>query len=278
MNYPTREGKLRRQRTREAIELAMQGRWDEAIVANRSVIEVFPNDINAYNRLGKALAELGRYDEAMEAYSRALEIDRNNSIARKNLRRLSLLKEADPTPGGGNHRASPELFIEESGKAAVATLDRLASEDVIAKTSAGDQVYLRPRGQGLIVENTAGEYLGQVEPKIGVRLAKLIDGGNGYTAAIARSADNEVKVIIKEVYQHPSQAGLPSFPAQDYSGFRAYIRDSILKYELDEEDGLDDRSYHLEEIEPLHEDDAALADATDQHEEDIDPKGEGFDD
>lgn len=278
MNFPAREAKLRRRRTKEAIDLAMQGRWDEAIIANKSVIEVFPNDINAYNRLGKALAEVGRYDEAMEAYSRALEIDRNNGIARKNLRRLSLLKEARPAPGGGNHRASPELFIEESGKAAVATLHKLASEDVLAKTSAGDQVYLRPRGQGLIVENTVGEYLGQVEPRIGVRLAKLIDGGNGYTAAIARSADNDVKVIIKEVYQHPSQAGLPSFPAQDYSGFRAYIRDSILKYELDDEEGFDDRSYHLEEVEPLHEDDTALGGAGDAHDEDVDHKGEAFED
>ncbi|MDY6917676.1 MAG: tetratricopeptide repeat protein [Chloroflexota bacterium] len=273
INYSTREAKLRRQRTKEAIELAMQGRWEEAVIANKSVIEVFPNDINAYNRLGKAMTELGRYDEAMEAYGRALEINRNNSIAKKNLRRLSLLREAHPTPGTGNHRASPELFIEESGKAGVAILDRLASGDVLAKISAGDQVYLRLRGQGLVVENTAGEYLGQVEPKIGVRLAKLIEGGNGYTAAIARSADDEVKVIIKEVYQHPSQAGQPSFPAQSYSGFRAYIRDTILKYELDEDDGADDRAYHLEEVEPLHETDTPATDALDEHDDDHEADG-----
>ncbi len=263
MNYQTTEAKLRRQRTREAIELAMQGRWEEAVVANQAVVEIFPNDVNAYNRLGKALTELGQYDEAMEAYNKALEVDRNNSIARKNLRRLSLLREAQPVPGAGNHRASPQLFLEESGKAAVATLERLASEEVTAKIAAGDQVYLRAKGQGLIVENTAGEYVGQIEPRIGVRLAKLIEGGNGYTAAIARSAGDEVKVIIKEVFQHPSQAGLPSFPAQDYSGFRAYIKDSILKYELDEEETSDDQSFHLEwseEPEAPQEDLTSLAD------------------
>lgn len=257
MNFQTTEAKLRRQRTREAIELAMEGRWEEAVVANRAVVEIFPNDVNAYNRLGKALTELGQYDEAMEAYNKALEVDRNNSIARKNLRRLSLLREAQPAPGASNYRASPELFVEESGKAAVATLEKLAPEDVIAKIAAGDRVYLRAKGQGLIVENTIGEYLGQVEPRLGVRLAKLIEGGNGYTAAIARSAGHEVKVLIKEVFQHPSQAGLPSFPAREYSGFRAYIKDSILKYELDEDDGLDDQSFHLEwseEPEALHDD------------------------
>lgn len=246
INYPESEAKLRRQRTREAIDLAMKGRWEEAVAANRSVIDVFPNDINAHNRLGKALTELGRYDEAMEAYGRALEIDRNNSIAQKNLRRLSLLRDADPTPAGGTRRALPELFVEESGKAGVAALDKLASGDVLARAAAGDQVYLRPRGQGLVVENTAGEYLGQVDPKIGVRLSKLIEGGNGYTAAIARAADDDVKVIIKEVYQHPSQVGVPSFPAQQMSGFKAYIKDSILKYELEDEEAIDDRHFHLE--------------------------------
>ena len=263
MNYQTSESKLRRQRTREAIELAMQGRWEEAIIANRAVVEIFPHDINAYNRLGKALTETGQYDEAVEAYNRALAIDRNNSIARKNLRRLSLLREAQPVPAGGGHRALPELFIEESGKAAVARLDRLAAEEVIAKIAAGDRVYLRPRGPGVIVENTAGEYLGQVEPRIGARLAKLMEGGNDYAAAIARSTGHEVKAIIKEVFQHPSQVGLPSFPAQGCSGFRSYIKDSILKYELDDEDGLDDRSFHLEwseEPEALHEDIGTLSD------------------
>jgi len=274
MSYQTSEAKLRRQRTREAIELAMQGRWEEAVAANNSVIGIFPNDINAYNRLGKALTELGRYDDAMEAYSQALEIEHNNSIARKNLRRLSRLKQVQPAPGGGNHTASPEIFIEESGKAAVTRLDKLASVDVLAKIAAGDQVYLRPKGQGLVVENKMGEYVGQLQPKIGVRLAKLIEGGNGYTAAIARSADTEVKVIIKEIFQHPSQAGLTSFPAQDYSGFRADIKDSILKYELEDEEGVDSGSYHLEwseEAEALAEGSTTLADVVGENAEDKDP-------
>ena len=274
MSYQTSEAKLRRRRTREAIELAMQGRWEEAVAANNSVIEIFPNDINAYNRLGKALTKLGRYDDAMEAYSQALEIEHNNSIARKNLRRLSLLKQAPPAPGGGNHPASPEIFIEESGKAAVTRLEKLASVDVLAKIAAGDQVYLRPKGQGLVVENKMGEYVGQLQPKIGVRLAKLIEGGNGYTAAIARSADTEVKVIIKEVFQHPSQAGLTSFPAQDYSGFRADIKDSILKYELDDEEGVDSGSYHLEwseEAEASAEVSTTSTNVVDENDEDKDP-------
>ena len=92
------EAKLKRERTQEAISFAMQGRWDEAIAANKSIIEVFPNDINAFNRLGKALTEKGQYEEAIDAYNRAIAIDPKNSISRKNLRRLSLLKEKRLVP------------------------------------------------------------------------------------------------------------------------------------------------------------------------------------
>ena len=263
MHYQTGEARLRRQRTNEAISLAMQGRWEEAVTANRSIIEVFPKDINAYNRLGKALAELGEYAQAREAYRQALEIDPKNSIARRNLRRLSLVKEAQLAPEGDPHRVIPQLFIEETGKAGVAILEQLASREVLAKLAAGDPVYLRPKGQGLIVENGLGEYLGQVEPRIGARLAKLIDRGNHYTAAIASSTDSDAKVIITEVFQHPSQVGRPSFPAKGYNGFRSYVKGSILKYELDEDDSSDDRDYHLEwgeELEPLPEDISSLPD------------------
>jgi len=53
----------------------MQGRWKEAIAANKSLIESFPNDVDAYNRLGRAYMELGEYSRAREAYGRTLELD-----------------------------------------------------------------------------------------------------------------------------------------------------------------------------------------------------------
>jgi len=262
VHYQVGEAGLRRRLTKEAIALAMQGRWEEAVAANRSIVEVFPQDINAHNRLGKALTELGRYAEAKEAYMRALEIDPKNSIARKNLRRLSLLKDVNQVPAGRPHRVSPQLFIEETGKAGVANLEQLAPREVLAKMSAGDPVFLRPKGRGLIAESKLGEYLGQVEARIGARLAKLIRGGNRYAAAITSSTDGEVKIIITEIFQHPSQAGRPSFPARGYDGFRSYVKDSVLKYELDEEEGLEDLDYHLEwedELEPLREGISLLA-------------------
>ena len=245
-HYQAGEARIRRRRTQEAISLAMQGRWDEAIDANRSIIEIFPSDINAYNRLGKALTELGKYSDARDAYTQALKIDSRNSIAMKNLQRLSLLKDARQAPGEGHTRVIPQIFIEETGKAGVAVLEQLAPGEVLAKLAPGDSVELVTKGQGLLVNNDQGEYVGHIEPKIGVRLAKLIEGGNRYTANIASSTDGEVKIIITEVYQHPSQAGRLSFTAKGDDGFRSYVKGSILKYELGEEEVVDDSGEPVE--------------------------------
>lgn len=236
------KAKLKRHRTNEAIALAMQSRWEEAVAVNRSIIEVFPDDADAYNRLGKALTQLGNYAEAKEAYGYALQIEPNNGIARKNFQRLSHLNEADPQPKGRTG-VSSHLFIEETGKADVADLYQLASTEVLAKMTAGDPANLRADGQRLVVESVDGEYIGEVEPKLGLRLVKLIEGGNKYAAAIASISEYSGRVMIREVFQHPTQAGRPSFPVRAPDEFRSYVKDSMLKYELeDEEEALDEDS------------------------------------
>ena len=117
-------------------------------------------------------------------------------------------------------------------------LFNVAPRDVLAKMAAGDPVQLRVEGQNLKVDTSESVYLGEVEPKLGLRLTKLMAGGNNYLAAIASVTEDKVKVMIKEVFQHPSQAGRPSFPARAVDDFRPYLKNSMLKYERedDEED------------------------------------------
>jgi len=229
------QARLRRQSSKQAIALAMQGRWREAVAANESLIESFPNDVDAYNRLGRACMELGEYPRAREAYSRALELSPYNAIAKKNLRRLSHLVEAFVSPEGDSRKVEPQLFIEEMGKAGVVSLHHLAPREVLAKMVGGDRVYLKVDGPDLIVENARGEYLGRVEDRHGRRLIKLMKGGNEYTAAIISSAEDMVTVIIREVYQDPSQLGQFSFPPKRFVGLRPYAGDRIIRRELEYE-------------------------------------------
>ena len=221
--------RLRRLHTKQAITLAMQGQWREAIAINKDIVEGFPNDIEAYNRLGRAYMELGEYSLAKEAYSRALKLDQHNAIAKKNLRRLSLLGGRPITAVGDSNTAKPQHFIEETGKAGVVSLYRLPPGAILAAMVAGDKVNLRISNSGLIVENNVGQYLGEVEPKHGLRLVRLMRGGNEYSAAIVSATEDKITVIIREVYQHPNQDGQVSFPVRNLGGLQPYVGDRMVR-------------------------------------------------
>jgi tetratricopeptide (TPR) repeat protein len=234
--------RLRRQRSKQAIALAMQGRWREAVAANEDILASFPGDVDAYNRLGRAHIELGEYAPAKQAYERAIELDPYNIIAQKNLQRLSYLGEGSVTEAASD-RVEPQQFLEETGKTGVVALNRLAPSRVLAKVGAGDRAYLKVDGRGLRVENGRGEYLGQVEPKHGQRLIKLMAAGNRYSAAIVSASEERVMVIIREIFQDPSQAGQLSFPPKGgMEGLRPYLSDKMLRRELEQIETMADDS------------------------------------
>ena len=256
------KARLRQRLSKEAIDLALQGRWEEAEAVNRDIIEKFPTDVEAYNRLGRALAESGDFDRAKEAYFKALELAPDNAIAKKNLARLTSLSESMATLSSDPQKASTrraqarrvtlDLFITEMGKAGVVNLHNMAPGEVLAKMGFGDQVYLEARGQHLIVVSQSGEYLGEVEPRQGLRLIKLMRGGNRYDVAILNVEEDKVQVIIKEVYQHPSQVGRPSFLVKATEHLRTRIKESLLRRGIitDENEASPELGY-LEEEEEL---------------------------
>ena len=265
MSYQEEEqARLKRQRSKQAIALAMQGRWREAAAANKRIIASFPNDVDAYNRLGRAYMELGEYSQTRKAYGRAIELDPYNAIAKKNLRRLSQLGEPVAGLEADSRTAEPHHFIEEVGKAGVVNLHRPAPPEILARMVAGDRVYLKMDGASLMVENGRGEYLGEVEPKHAQRLIKLMVGGNRYTAAIISTTEDAVTVIIREVYQDPSQAGQLSFPPKGFEVPRTSVADRIIKRELEYEEAavekpgytiIDEEGVEVPLEEPLESDD-----------------------
>jgi len=237
--------RLRRRGSRQAIALAMQGRWKEAVAANKSLIESFPNDVDAYNRLGRAYMELGEYSRAREAYSRAVELDPYNIIAKKNLNRLSHLGEGMVGVGDTFNRVEPQQFIEETGKAGVVNLYRLAPRERLARMVAGDRVYLKAEGPNLVVQDGGGGYLGQVEPRHAQRLIRLVNGGNKYTATVISAMEEMMTIIIREVYQDPSQVGRLSFPSKGLGRVRPYIGDRKFRRELEDEEGEGEAGYTI---------------------------------
>ena len=248
--------RLKQQRSKEAIGLAMEARWQEAVDVNKEIIESFHDDVDAFNRLGRAYMELGQYQQAREAYGRTVELDPYNAIANRNLRRLNDLK--DPVSSEvETDKVEPQQFIEEIGKAGVVVLFDLAPKEQRARMVAGDRVNLKVEGSGLVVESSRGEYLGRVEPRHAQRLARLILGGNRYSAAVVRSTVDMMTVIIREVYQDPSQVGKLSFTPKGMDEVRPYVSDKIFKLDSESEEESEEESGYTiiggDEIEVLPE-------------------------
>ena len=238
---------MKRLRTEQAVQFAAQSRWEDAIAANRAILAAFPEDAEAYNRLGKSLGETGKIKEAREAYQKALEIEPTNSIARKNLERLATAKgKAEPDQA---HQVDASLFIEEMGKTGVTTLQRVNTR-TLSTLSAGDEVALKPAGSRMSIETMAGDYISDIEPKLAMRLSRLIDGGNKYAAAVAGIGDQTVRVIIKETFQHPTQVGRLSFPAgKAGDAIRPYTKESMVRSDMDDDDDVVDDTEDWDETE-----------------------------
>ncbi len=240
--------RLRRVLPEKAIALAMQNRWSEAADINRKLIELYPNDADAYNRLGKALLEMGRYRDALSTYQKAVELDPNNIIAKKNVDRLVHLADKEPaairpiretrSANGESERINPNIFIEETGKTGLTTLLHLGEPAVLLKLTAGDRAELKVNGKMLEVYDEEGQFVGSVEPKLAKRLIELLEGGNRYAAAVTTASEKSITLIIRETYQHPSQRGKFSFPpkALPAGTYRPYMREGALRYGMDEDE------------------------------------------
>jgi hypothetical protein len=121
---------------------------------------------------------------------------------------------------------------------------------LLATLSAGDEVTLEPVGSRLTITTAASEYIGDVEPKLALRLTKLLAGGNKYAAAVTAVDTESVRVIIKETFQHPSQAGRLSFPAGKAGELvRPYTKESMVRADADDDDDIVDDAEEWEEAE-----------------------------
>jgi tetratricopeptide (TPR) repeat protein len=248
----------------EAVQLAVEARWDEAVEVNRFIIDSFGADEGAQNRLGKALTELGRLDEAKVAYDTSLAINPMNPVARKNSVKLESLINAKEALRGGPVKVDLNLFVEEMGKTTTTTL-RAAAEGVCTKVAAGDIAELRVEGDGIEVDTVRGVRVGSLEPKLARRLLRFVQGGNRYQAGVTSCEGSTVKVIVREIYQDAKFAGKPSFPIvrKRDAEFRPYSRESLVtreseafvpdEEELEEESPSRSATMELDDEDGMHE-------------------------
>ena len=258
----------RRQLAEIAIAQAARGEWDAAVETNQEIIEL-GGDVDAYNRLGKALSELDRHPEALEAYQAALEREKTNRIAERNIDRLKTLLAAVDAARGDRHasRAPAALFIEEMGKTGSARLINLAPAKQLAPLSPGDAIELRAADEELEAR-VRGLKVGQVEPRVANRLLKLMAKGNRYEAALTTVHNADLRLIIREVFAHPANFGMVSFPgaaAGRTGDVRPYMKGTALRY--DDEEESEESEEEPEEVEELDTSLPELSSEPDEEEE-----------
>jgi hypothetical protein len=249
---PANMTRTKRQLAEQAIAHASAAQWDEAAAANRKLLELGP-DPEAENRLAKALWELGMLGEAREHYQTALALDPTNRIAERNIDRLKLLLSAageKTVPAAEGSKAPVGIFVEETGKTGFAFLTDLASPKELAQVNPGDAVELTPEKSRLIAFAN-GVRIGVVEPRVAARLLKLIADGNKYAAGVTSLGDKDVRLIIRETFQDPSNYGKVSFPtAAKSTDLRPYTKGTLVREEMELEEDLEDDEED-EEIEDL---------------------------
>lgn len=227
--------KPRSQYAEDAVQLAIHGKWDEAVKLNRFIIENFGPDEETQNRLGKALSELGKLKDAKAAYEAALKLNPMNSIAKKNAARINALLHQKEGLKVGGVKVDLNLFVEEMGKTVITTVEAPGNADISSKVAAGDVAELKIEGDGIVAETSRGVRIGALEAKLARRLIKFMHGGNRYQAGVTSVDGNQVKLIVREIYQDPKFAGKPSFPMRRKREveFRPYAKESLLSREVE---------------------------------------------
>ncbi|MBI3751862.1 MAG: hypothetical protein HY263_09445, partial [Chloroflexi bacterium] len=110
----------------------------------------------------------------------------------------------------------------------------------LAQVNPGDAVELTSEGSRLIAFSN-GIRIGVVEPRVAARLLKLIADGNKYTAGVTSLGAQDVRIIIREIYQDPRNYGKVSFPtAAKSTDLRPYTKGTLLREDEELEEDLEE--------------------------------------
>ena len=239
---PAAATRIKRQLAEQAIAQAAAGQWSDAADTNRKLLEMGA-EADAENRLAKALWELGELGSAREHYQAALALDPTNRIAERNIDRLRTLLVAageKTVPAADGSKAPVRIFVEETGKTGFAHLLDLPDAKKLAQVNPGDTVELKPEANRLIAMSN-GMRIGVVDPRVAARLLKLIADGNKYLAGVTSLGAQDVRIIIREIYQDPRNYGKVSFPtAAKSTDLRPYTKGTLLREDEELEEDLED--------------------------------------
>ncbi len=226
----------------QAIQTALLGDWDTAIILNQELLKENPEDIETLNRLAFAYIILGKTKDAKTTYQKVLRLDNQNPIALKNLKRLSLVDKKNAV--SLSSRTVDSMFLEENGKTKIIDLINIAEPKVISRLCTGELLLLRVKRLKIFVLDEKTKYIGMLPDNIGKRLIKFLKGGNQYRACVKAADNHKVAIFIKETKRVSRFKNQPSFISSEKSQFllEKSSPHTVSKHKQTEED-TDDNSY-----------------------------------
>lgn len=192
----------------QAIQHALNGKWEEAIKINQLLINQNKSDIDALNRLARAFAETGNFEKAKKTTENALKIDPGNSIALKCLHKY----KKNLTLGVRNNKNLTgvfESFLEESGKTKLVELMNLGNKQILNSLSIGNHLRIVAYSHKVSIVTADGKYIGCLPDDLSARLKTLIKAGGTYQVLLKSVSEHSATVFIRETLNKTKNLSFP---------------------------------------------------------------------
>lgn len=193
----------------QAINTALTGDWEKAVLINKDLVKENPKDIDALNRLAFAFNILGKNKEAKLTYQRVLKLDALNPIALRNIKRI-LSAPSDIAEKDGQPYRACNVFIEEPGKTKIVELVNAAQPEIINRLQTGQMLSLSIKRLKIFVSSDQ-HYVGMLPDDIGKRLIKFIESGNTYEAYMKSATGHNPVIFVRETKRVSRYKDQPSF-------------------------------------------------------------------
>lgn len=216
---------------KKAIDAALKANWESALEINNKILEVYPANIEAKIRLGRALIQTRKFDKAKRIFKEVLKIDPINSVALKNLEIAKKGRLESKTP----HNIDTKSLLIEPGTTREVMMD-IAAKGVTANDFyPGEQLLLKIKKREINVYKVKKDttvLIGAItNEEIVQKLNSIIEKSGKVQASFARGREKHTTILIK--------ASLAIFRSE-----RQDIRPYIKK-------GIDDQDMELEEEEEI---------------------------
>lgn len=181
----------------QAVDSALESNWEGAVVANKKILAIQKNDIQAYLRLGFAYLQLHKLNLAHDSYKKVISIQPQNIIAAEYLEKIKLQKQDTSKPSQSKVTLDPQIFVELPGKTKAVNLSQLGQKNILAILGIGEQVYISIRKRHIEVRTQSGEYVGILPDDVGTRLTYFLENESSYAVYVQEATLSSVIVFIK---------------------------------------------------------------------------------